>query len=198
MKISIMHETDIISEIRIAFSKTRLPEKDSLLSMESAGIYEAIELREAFSSSMWNQLKLPLLLRHKSALNYFSNEAFVYFLPTYMKCIILDIEKSDTLVEILINKLLLPTEHDFKKEYSSIQEIEDIERSLDLSTFYEHKIENIEDEIHFFIKRTAFLSDRQSKCVLMFLLYLKENFSNFIDEKILQSAVRRYWFKFQS
>ena len=189
-----MKKSRILTEISQCFKDTKLPKGARLICSDYLSIYEAVEVGKLFAPYSWEEITTEILLTNKAVLNYFSNKAFVYFLPAYLKLIILDFEEVDVLVNILINKLTLPSLIDLQKEY--IDYLRDENKRVNLEKYYEEELKMNDDKIHAFIERTALLTFEQSQCILNFLMYLQKHFSGYFEDDILHRAIYRYWFKF--
>jgi hypothetical protein len=190
-----MDNSQIFLEISECFKGTNVSGEEHLIQNECLNIYEAQEVERAFKKLNWDFVNPEILLKNKAALNYFTDEAFVYYLPAYMKLILSDFEQADVLVDILLDKLTLPAGADIQIEYLDYRK--DEMKLVDLREYYITKLAKIDDHIHGFIKRTSLLSTRQSHCVLKFLAYLEDHFSGFFANNELRRAINRYWFIYQ-
>ena len=190
-----MNNGQMVLEISDCFKETIMPTEDNIIKAECLTIYEAQEVKNAFKNLSWDILKPGLFLKNKAALGYFTDEAFVYYLPAYMKFILSDFELADVLVNTLIDKLTLPAESDIQLEY--LDYLKDEMKLVDLNEYYKTKLAKIDDSIHWFIKTTALLSARQSHCVFNFLTCLENQFSGYFSNNILHKAIYRYWFIYQ-
>lgn len=176
--------------------KQEIFSEEQILNSNSLTIYEAMEVKHAFANMHWKQLTSEILMQNKAALNYFSDEAFIGFLPAYMLFILHEFERADVLVDILIEKLSLPSAADVAGEYLSY--LKEKEKLVDLQQYYASQFKRTDDKIHNFIKQTALLSPQQCVSIFLFLDYLQQNFSGFFNNDEVSVAIYRYWFKFQA
>ena len=88
---------DLVSEIRIAFSKVKRPKEDLFISHEQ----EEGE-REYFSKKKWQDCKIEGLLYNSSALFLFTPEAHTYFLPAFMIESLEHPEEADQIPDYLL------------------------------------------------------------------------------------------------
>lgn len=189
-------QEQILEELSNCFKPIILSIKKRLIREEVTTIHEAVDMEKAFIHLSWTEIDSKVLLKHKASLNYFSDSAFIRYLPAFMKLIISDIEGADVLIDILIEKLKLPTDADTARIY--INYLKNENNLVDLQDYYETELSNINGKIHEFIKRYALLSQCQSQCVLLFLDYLKKYYSNYCDAEMLSLAIYRYWFVFHN
>lgn len=189
-----MNKETLIEHISKYF-KTNGYNIKNLIHKESIGSYEAKQIEESFIHKTWKEIDIKLLIANKSALGFLSNEGFIYFLPAYMKLLILEFEAADVIVDDLLDKLLLPTEADIQLQYIEYKMEEN--RIADLDDFYHKEIKRTEDKIHNFISMTTLLNQEQSKTVLLFLMYIKDTYSGFFADDILDKVINRFWFQFK-
>ena len=189
-----MDKTKILRKISKCFQNSPSPEKGNILKTNLTTFLEAEQIRESFDDISWESLNFKTLTDNKAAIDYFSDAAFAYFLPAFMKAILLDIDRSDTIAAKLLEKLTLPIFQDMLIEY--LDYLKDEKKLEFLNDYYKEQFSNINDRIHDFIKRTSLLSIKQSQCVLLFLKYLQKHNSDYFDKQILHYAIYRYWFKF--
>jgi hypothetical protein len=190
-----MNRKDLLIKISICFRDTVPPDNNNIILKDHDHILEAKEIEERFRGCTWEDISNQILLNNKAALGYFTNETFIYFLPSYMKLLITDFEKTDVLIDSLITGLTLPSEIDSQYQYLSYKM--DEKKRVNLDEYFEKEIKNIDNRIHDFIKKTALLSYEQSSCVLNFLEYLNENYSGYFEVNLLEKAIKRYWFNFR-
>lgn len=189
-----MNSKEIQNEIAGCFEGTTRPQEDQLIHPDVKGIYEAEEMKKAFSSITWKELNPDLMLKHKTALNYFADNAFIYYLPAYLQFILSDFQRSDVLVDILLEKLTLPSRDDILKSFLDYSR--DPFKPVDLQEYYETEFRKMDDKIHGFMVWVSKLSFRESACVLAFLNYLRNQLPEFFQNDIVHLAIYRYWFIF--
>src|SRR5438309_1701994 len=138
-----MDVQEVLKEISECFKGTALPPEDQIIDESCLTIYEALEVKKAFASLNWQEVKPTIMLQHKAAINYFSDHAFVYYLPSYMNFILTDFQRADVLVDIFIQKLTLPADTDTLKEY--VGYINDKKKLVDLDEYYATEFRTIDD-----------------------------------------------------
>lgn len=189
-----MDKAQLLSLIVASFGLANPPDKQRLLKPHLEGVYEADELKRSFASLDWQSVPPQLLRTGQAAPNYFSDEAFIYYLPAYLRLIASDIDYADVLVDIIIGKLVLPANEEVLKEFVAFAK--DKDRPLVLEEYYLNKLAKLDERLHDFMKRFALLSREQSRCVLQFLEYMQEHYAGYFNDDILHRAIYRYWFIF--
>jgi hypothetical protein len=189
-----MQHENLLAAISDRFRATSPPDRDYLISEDSKSIYEAVEISHNFQEYTWENISNQALIKHKAALSYFSDQAFVYFLPAYMRLFLQDIEAADTLRESLLAHLTLPSEFDAHRDY--LQYKNDVWEIPGLEAYLLDQILNIDERIHDFIQMTALLTPDQSRCILNFLRHLHENHIGYFKEQVLEKCIQCYWFQF--
>lgn len=189
-----MSQEDLLKNITACFSGCLQPAPEDLLKEDAKDFLEAEIMRGEFQGFTWESLTTSILVRHKSGLGFLSYQAFVYYLPSYMKLIVLDIDSADVITDQLLDMLTLPSEMDATIEYMNYKKGGLTISGLD--QFLENKIATTHERIHQFMQWTSTLTVEHSACVLHFLQYLKINYPLYFEEQVLENAIDRYWFKF--
>ena len=73
-----MNDRQIINEISVCFKETNHPGNEHVIQPDSMAIQEALEVKRIFGTVKWDQLDIQTLLKQKEALNFFSDQAFIY------------------------------------------------------------------------------------------------------------------------
>ena len=191
-----MTREQLLAQIDASFELAPRPDPERLLKPHLVGMAEADELKKSFAPLDWQSVPPQLLRTGEAAPTYFSDEAFIYYLPAYLKLIATDIEYADVLVDIVIEKLVLPANEDVLKEFVAFAK--DKDRPKILQEYFSNKLAKLDERLHGFIKTFALLSCEQSRCVLHFLEYMQEHYAGYFNEDILRRAIYRYWFVFGS
>lgn len=196
-----MKKETLIEEIKKAFENEKYPGDNNLVYNNSREHYECNELKNQFIGKKWFEITNELLFENKDALPFFSKEGFKYYLPSFMIYIINDYYESDTLSDNLISILTLPQEIDLAIMAKDIHKFELNKKvpEFDFEKYLYEQLETINKRVKDFISQMKLLNNNQSKLMLEFLKFLKNNFS---DEFITglddpQTAIDRYWFQFE-
>jgi hypothetical protein len=184
----------IILLIAQSFATTSPPAPDNIVGPGCKGILEAQEIEAAFQNQQWQSITNEMLAANRAALGYFSNEAFMHFLPAFMRLIVEDIEAADVATEMLLDQLSLPTELDARNALAHYRagnfEIYGLEE------FYHTEIENVDLRKQQFLQKVALVSAAQSHCILQFLQHLQAHFSGYFEDGKLLNAIERHWLQF--
>jgi hypothetical protein len=190
-----MDKSQLLSLMDASFGRSSPPAKERLLKPNLHDVYEAQEVREAFAGLSWESVPRETLRRNGAAPQYFSDEAFIYYLPSYLTLIVLDIEYADVLVDTILDKLLMPANEDVLKQLQV--SLQDPHPPAGLRDYYLNKLSTLDERLRSFAQRFARLLNEQSYCVLQFLEYLRDHCSASFDDDILQRAIERYWVIFK-
>lgn len=184
----------LLQRILDSFAATIPPASSNIIRWDSLGILEAQEIAAAFQGRDWRSASNEMLAAHKHAPAYFSDEAFVHFLPGYMRLIVQDIEAADVATDTILAQLTLPTVEDAQAALATYQssgfEVDGLE------DFYKDEIQKIELRLQQFLTKVALFSPRQSACIFQFLQHLQTDFSGGIQDKQISNAIERYWGQF--
>jgi len=186
-----MNITGISEQIRKAFQTVKHPGKDRLIREGSGGTTEAEDIVQAFGDTSWQQVSGETLRYENAAMSFFSEAAFVYYLPAYMLFKLEHFSEADVVPDNLVSQLTMPAATDFIEAMGYVQEM-----PPELSGILMGAADNIDEHIRWFRDKTTLLSNEQSATVLSFLHYLNNNYAdNFADGQI-EKAINRYWFQF--
>ncbi len=181
----------LIKMIFSAFSISNMPNANNIVSSNSG---EAIEIKDIFISKKWDQVLNPDIIFHNSALGFLTDDAFRYYLPTYMLLLINNLYESDIVASSVVNQLTLPLEADQKCLIDYISKNSNIHEGKD--EFILTELKNSTKIADSFIKRMNGFTQQQGKCILNFLQYLSEVYPEYYDESEPKIAIDRYWFKY--
>lgn len=186
-----MEKQEIINLIRKNFKEEGSPLKEEIVNDISG---EGLEITNAFFKRKWTEIEKNTLKFHNSALAYFSNKAFTYYLPAYMILLVEDIKYADVIGDYVVRHLTLPIEID------SIRLIRSINQSgymtEDIDEFLRTELKESTKRVNQFIKKVSGFSSDQGACINRFLQYLYSNYPNYYPDKEPLIAVERYWFQF--
>jgi uncharacterized protein DUF6714 len=106
----------LIRQIDEAFGNLVVPPEDRLVYDNSGYHLECNEIRSKFRGRHWQDLSVGDLLQEPDALSFFTNEAFRYFLPAFIKASLLDPERADRLPNAVLLSLARPDYSKFWRE----------------------------------------------------------------------------------
>jgi hypothetical protein len=153
----------LLKLIDLAFADTRYPGNDRL-SVPNGDL----EI-EAFTGYInWQDVPLEIFPRENAALNFFSPEAFQFFLPAYMQWVIKDFKKRGSLGSLTIDSMINILDPFAKK------------------TDYEYAI-----------SKFALLTPPQRNTVAQFLEFLINYAEQYVDLKAASHGLSRYWYKYR-
>lgn len=172
-----MTKQEIIIEIQNAFSETQYPGDKNITSSPYKAQYpdyEGNQIDKVFKGKSWNEVSENDLAFQNSAMAFFTNDAWRYYLPAYMILIVNDIKKADVIADDLVRYLTVPEE---KVGITQEETFKDFER---------------------FTERVAEFSLEQGRAILHFLEYLFENHKDHYPDNEPLKPIDQYWFKFKN
>jgi signal transduction histidine kinase len=98
---------EVIEEIERSFGATTYPGDDKIVYDQSGGHLECAEVGAAFRGKRWQELSSSLLAREESALAFFTPEAFLYYLPAYLRATLQHREEMDLVLTNVVSRLTL-------------------------------------------------------------------------------------------
>ncbi|SMC27954.1 hypothetical protein SAMN02745857_03051 [Andreprevotia lacus DSM 23236] len=99
----------IAAQIDVAFREQAYPAGPLV-----ADTYDDEGITDYFTGKPWTAHSPEALRQRESALCFFSDEAFCYFLPAYMHAVLLTPERADVIVDVL-QAVLLPPKADLSR-----------------------------------------------------------------------------------
>lgn len=183
----------LIKMIFSAFSISNIPNSNNIVDSISG---EAIEIKDIFISKQWDQVLTPDIIFHNSALGFLTDDAFRYYLPTYMLLLINNLYESDIVASSVVSQLTLPFEADQKCLMDYISKNNNIHERKD--EFILTELRNSTKIADSFIKKMNEFTPQQGKCILNFLQYLSDEYPEYYDESEPKIAIDRYWFKYSN
>jgi hypothetical protein len=202
---------ELIASIKAAFATRVYPGDDQLV--DDLDDLESAEIAEAFRGLHWSEPSPEMLEHNNSALNFFSDAAWRYYVPAFMLVVLEHSDKIDMVDFSLIFSLLPPivwAERRLAEEAKGLPPIEALglspEETERLRTVREQSIEMAERkrdraaEAAWDARRQAEFESRmggltaQEKAVIReFLEYLQEQSPEDDDMRL---ALERYWQRF--
>lgn len=157
---------------------------------------ESIEIKNAFFNKKWIELDSKLLKYHNSALSFFTEEAFRYFIPAYMIFLIDDIKSADLLSDNVILHLTLPLEVDNLRLINSINQSGYMTEDID--SYLREEIKSSSKRVNSFIRLMKGFTSSQSNCIRLFLEYIFKQFPEYYPNQEPLIAIERFWFQFEN
>jgi hypothetical protein len=185
----------LISDIKLAFGETAYPGDDNIVYDNTGDHLECNEIKESFAGKKWQEITFDIIRDNESALSFFSDTGFSYYLPVYLIECIEHYEQYDVLADTIVYHLTLPIETDFQitADYLAKKSIPEI----DIHSHLTSALANSNQQIHNFIKRMSLFNKSQGKAINQFLLYLESIKSiDFPDNKPIIASIR-YWFIYE-
>jgi hypothetical protein len=186
---------DLLTKISNSFQTLNYPGDENIVYDNSNEHLECFGLKQKFRGKHWNDIADETLNYEKDALCFFTPAAFRFYLPAYLRFVIKEFERADSLPSSTVAFLTLPVEADdlaraaFFASSSSIQP-----ETIELLT---KDILRSNQKVHRFIERFAKLSYQQGQAIYSYLKYLQTQHANdFLDDEPLV-AIERYWFIFE-
>ena len=191
-----MEKEEIIVKIKKAFEKEQYP-GDKFIVYDNTGYdLECVDISMAFKGKQWNNLHDNFLFEERDSIYFFSKEGFKYYLPAYMIVAVKEFDKMDTLPDIVIHKLTLPTEIDTVLMANGIKQyrIDKQFSSIDFNKFLQNSLKVKNKEIHNFILYMNEFNSIQKTAIKLFLEYMISYSEELIYDPYI--ALERYWFQF--
>jgi hypothetical protein len=98
----------VAQKTQAAFATNEYPGDENLV--EDSSYWEAINLSEQFKGKDWKEIPLEVLKRNRFSLSLFTQEAFHYYLPTFILASVLHADDVDTLPDNVFSSLTPPEE----------------------------------------------------------------------------------------
>jgi hypothetical protein len=100
-----MNKMELSKHVEQVFDDVEYPGDDNLVYDQSGEHMECNEIAAKFQRQHWRDLDVITLRSEAAALFFFSERAYVYFLPAYLKTAILDPEEADTIPGAVVDSL---------------------------------------------------------------------------------------------
>ena len=101
---SFASKRQIIESIDHSFRFAKAPTPNEIVDDEPCDL-ERQEIRESFSNRQWNKLSAPMLLQHTDSLLFFTPKAWVYYVPAYMKVMLIRFREAELVVDMFVSSL---------------------------------------------------------------------------------------------
>lgn len=182
-----MNKSNLLLQIREAFDSTKYPGDSNILIKSNS--LEAMDVFNFFKGKNWEEVDLDCLSEENSSLAFLSEDGFIYYLPTFMKLILYNLELADVQTEQFINRLTLPDSSEYFLFKLLIGEKVTLNKEA-LEVFSKEAT----NRINKFIRIVNRFSKKQSEVIYLFLDYLIQNSQDFVIEEDALKAISRYWF----
>lgn len=187
-KRTIKHTKDVISA---AFEVMPYPGDDKLV--EIPADMEILETASWLKGKHWKDLTWAALVPWwTDALCHLSPEGFRFYLPAYMIASIESYERADRLPDVAISMLTPPC----KESYEAFREVlldivKDNPEFVNPEKFEPYLEEKNAKRKQFFLERTEGFTAEQKKAIVLFLEFMKENYSEDLDYEL--DIALNYW-----
>ncbi|WP_108869261.1 DUF6714 family protein [Aquimarina aquimarini] len=191
-----MKKIDLIIKIEEAFNQQKYPGDEKLVYDNSGKHLECIEVKELFKNKKWQELPNNFLFEASTSLNFFSKEAFKYYLPSFMIFSLKEYVEADGIPDVLVNLLTLPSETDIVLLANAIKKhkIDMAMNNLDFNKILQNNLKNTDQLIHQFFEKVNLFTKEQNEAILQFLQFIDKNHSDDFFNNEPQTAINRYWF----
>lgn len=186
-----MDKNQIIAAIRSAFPAGSPPGPDQIV---ASSYGECVEIKQAFLGKVWSEVPKVDLAYHHSAVAYFTETAFHYYLPAFLILLLEDIDTADVLATSVVRHLTLPTEVDTARLMHFTRLSGNTNQGI--GQFLLDELKASTRNVHLFIARMSRFSKEQGSCIHSCLQVLNESYPDVYDEGEPLVAVQRYWFQF--
>lgn len=96
---------ELICQIEDAFPVDPVLEKNQIVQTTSSADLESVEIANFFHHRKWADLVLTDLRRESSALFFLSRSGFVYFLPAFLRAVVVDPVDADLIPSAIVLSL---------------------------------------------------------------------------------------------
>ncbi len=186
-----MDKNQLASALRTHFPAAPTPPADELVTDTSG---EAVEIKKAFLRQIWTDVPKETLAYHHSAIAYFTDRAFRYYLPAFLTLMLEDMDAADMLTTSLIRHLTLPTQVETMRlvRFTNQSGL----NSKGIQEFLLQELKESTRNVHLFISRMHLLNKEQGSCVHTFLRVMNDEHPEYYAESEPLTAVERYWFQY--
>jgi hypothetical protein len=196
-----MNAAELITELTESFNEVPYPGEFDIVYNNSDYDLEVKRIRETFKAYTWQLLPNEVMHYDQGGYIFLSKKGLKYYLPAYLRFAVRDYAGADSIPDSLVFFLTLPTEIDVvaaaitAKRYQN-QMIEGTS-TVDLNEEYQARLRDTNDRVHRFIDRNSQFSLAQSRAILHFLEYMRDEHSEDFFNNEPAVAIERYWFQFK-
>ena len=192
-----MNAAALLVEITKAFQSEPRPGEFELLANNSGYDLEANGIRDSFKHYAWQSLPDELMRGEQGGYIFLSSKGLRYYLPAYLQFCVRDYVAADAIPDGLILIMTLPAEVDVLSSALAARRWphDDSERQNEYR-YLQNRLRTLNQEAHRFINRWSQFSFAQSRAILLFLEYLRDEHSQDYWNNEPDIAIERYWFQF--
>lgn len=193
-----MNTTKLIAELTESFQNESRPGELDIVYNNSDYDLEVKRIRETFKVHTWQTLPDELMHYEQGGYIFLSKKGLKYYLPAYLLFAVRDYAGSDSIPDSLVFFLTLPAEVDviqsalIAKRYRMNESIP----TVDWNKKYQERLHDTDDRVHRFIDRNSQFTQVQSRAILHFLEYMRDEHGEDFFNNEPQIAIERYWFQF--
>lgn len=193
-----MSAAELIAELTESFQSEPYPGELNIVYTNSDYDLEVKQIRETFKVHTWQELPDELMLYEQFGISFLSKKGLRYYLPAFLQFAVRDYAGSDSIPPNLVFKLTLPAEADvvlsafnasqyqFGTDTSAVSQIE----------YYQARLRDANENVHRFIDHYSQFSAAQSRAILHFLEYMRDEYGGDFCDGEPETAIERYWFQF--
>jgi hypothetical protein len=171
---------DLKLRIDEAFGGLPYPGDEHIVTHNCGDCGDCERTKSALKGCHWRDVSLERVENVREALTFLSPEGFRFYLPAFMIISLMDYDRADIIVIVVIGRLTLPCASDFDR--TNEQRFADYYRSG-------------EGE-HWFVERVSGFDETQSKVIRQFLGYMRDAHSEELLSEDAEKAIERYWHQF--
>jgi len=193
-----MSAAELIAEINDCFQhEPRLDEMDIVYN-NSPAYPEVLRIREAFKTHTWQALPEELMRYEQDGFIFLSKKGLKYYWPAYLRFAVRDYVAADSIPDSLVFFLTLPTEVDVMlSAVAATRYPLAVNTSLDAENeYYQSCLRDTNERVHSFIDNYGQFNQAQSRAILYFLEYMRDEHGEDFFNNEPAVAIERYWFQF--
>lgn len=194
-----MSAAELLAELTESFQHEPYPGDFNLVTNNAPNYdLESLEIREAFKIYTWQTIPDELLLYERAALSFLSDQGLKYYLPAFIGFAVREYVESDSIPDDMVNSMTLPAEIDelksalYQKRYRWDQNMP----AIDWDEHTRERLRDMNGWVHYFFKRYGQFDRAQSRAILHFLEYLRDQHGEDYLNNEPAVAIERYWFQF--
>lgn len=192
---------DLLAEITQAFQDEPHPGEWHIVYDNASDDPEVIQIRESFNPYTWQTIPDDILQFEQSGYMFLSHRGLRYYLPAYLHYSVRAYREADSIPDGLLFIMELPTEADImrsalRSKTSPFRAHSGPEALQEAYDSFQDRLCNLDDAVHRFIDRWSQFSPTQSRAILHFLEYLRDEHGQDYPDDEPAVAIERYWFQF--
>jgi Family of unknown function (DUF6714) len=104
-------------ELERAFGHLPLPKSDGIVYDNSGEHLECNQVRAKYSGRHWRDLSIEDIIEEPDALAFFTDEAFRFYLPAFIRASLRDPERADLIPYHVLSSLARPADREWWQEH---------------------------------------------------------------------------------